>query len=155
MASSEEDGGYLTFSTGNSGTLTLTYSKTAIPDSLCFFSPKKAIAGFKYTSNAGRTELMRNMGVEKSKYYEGVAAFIKAAASYDADITVLNSSEFAIYVLEGSKVTEVHEGDTINTTALNAAAIMPHGSDAFSGVKSSTLAEFANKGSRGGAKWTR
>lgn len=154
-SSKPTDGGYLIFSTSNAGMMTLTMSKEPVSDALCYFSPKKTIPDFKYTQNAGRTELIRNMGADMSKYYEGIAAFIKIAASYDGDLYILSASKFSIYLLEGNQVKEVKEGAAFNLSNADAAAVVPRGSEVFAGVKTSTASDFVNKASRYGAKWKR
>ena len=54
-------GCYLTFSEASQGTLFLHWSETPVAGALAFFEPRKNVPAFKYKSNGGRSELIREM----------------------------------------------------------------------------------------------
>ena len=54
-------GCYLTFSEASQGTLFLHWSETPVAGALAFFEPRKTVPAFKYKSNGGRSELIREM----------------------------------------------------------------------------------------------
>ena len=75
------------------------------------FTPGKELAGFKYTNNAGRQELMRNMGVTKTKLYEGYVAFVKEAVASNGSFKMLDTSQAAVYYLTGDVVKKAKKGE--------------------------------------------
>ena len=54
-------GCYLMFSEASQGTLFLHWSETPVAGALAFFEPRKNVPAFKYKSNGGRSELIREM----------------------------------------------------------------------------------------------
>jgi hypothetical protein len=99
-----EAGCYLTFDERNAGTLYLNWSNTVIPQALAFLKPKDAVPKWKFTSNGGRSELIRgcNLGVGIKKHFEGWANFVKLAISMKAELTVF-SDTVAIFLSMSNK----------------------------------------------------
>lgn len=64
-------GCYLTFSTASQGTLFINWSEKPIEGALAYIKPNKPVPKFKFTTNGGRSELMRNIqGPNIKRYYQ-------------------------------------------------------------------------------------
>lgn len=74
----DEEGAYLSFDIASQGTLFLTWSKHCVPSAFMHFRPRKPVAGFKFTTNQGRTELIRDCQKDNKRYFQGWCAFMKA-----------------------------------------------------------------------------
>ncbi len=86
-------GCYLTFSNDGQGTLTMHWSEAAVSGALAYFKPSKPVAKFKFTQNAGRSDIVRECGgPNKSKFYGGVVQFVKAAKAHEAELTLLRQA---------------------------------------------------------------
>ena len=83
-------GCYLTFSEASQGTLFLHWSETPVAGALAFFEPRKNVPAFKYKSNGGRSELIREMsggtGERIKRFYTGICQYVKLAKSFDAAV---------------------------------------------------------------------
>jgi len=122
---------YLTFSTENSGMLSLNWSDKPVDGALAAFVPKVPVSRFKFTTNNGRTELIRDCGgVKVRRFYEGFAMFLKTARSFDGKFTHISNLpklQVAIYFNdEKQAVTKVPVGPQFVTfESVKAAAIIP------------------------------
>jgi hypothetical protein len=150
-----ESGAYLIFTTDSGGVLTLHWSDVNIPGALAFFMPKKTVPEFKKTQNAGRLELIRNMGATKTKFLEGITHFIKEAAAYDADVKILSNDMYELWTCSGSSVAHIKKGDSFSTSKVSAVGCFPNGHVGFKGVKSIDQAQFVGTAIREGAVWKR
>lgn len=95
---SPEAGCYLVFDPQGGGKLVLHYSKTRITRALGFYSPgpDHSIAGFKFTRNHGRVELIGNCAAGlagKKNYYSGWCQFIRAAKDVNGSLWVFAKKE--------------------------------------------------------------
>ncbi|KAL1511664.1 hypothetical protein AB1Y20_004954 [Prymnesium parvum] len=83
-------GCYLTFSSDGQGTLGMRWSDGPVDGALAYFKPNKPVPRFKFTQNAGRSDIVRECGgPNKAKFFAGVAQFVKAARANDAELTHL------------------------------------------------------------------
>ena len=150
----EPRGAYLTFSSDSGGILYLNWSETPVKGALAMFSPNKTVAGFKFTQNGGRLELMRNLGVTKKKYLEAWIAFFKEGIQYDADIKILDPHNCDAWVIDsGNKVKKVSKNDVVNAKSIYGMAMMPRNNESFKGVNNMDPSNFVNTATREGAGW--
>ena len=61
---------YLVFSESSGGSLFMHWSETPVEGALASFAPQKTVPKFKFTANAGRSEIIRDLGVKVKKFYE-------------------------------------------------------------------------------------
>ena len=83
-------GCYLTFSDASQGTLFLHWSEAPVAGALAFFEPRKSVPAFKFKTNGGRSELLREMsggtGERIRRFYTGLCQFVKLAKSFDSTL---------------------------------------------------------------------
>mmetsp|Transcript_19672 Transcript_19672/g.30334 ORF Transcript_19672/g.30334 Transcript_19672/m.30334 type:complete len:350 (-) Transcript_19672:1147-2196(-) len=96
--SGSQIGCYLVYDSDSSGKLMLNYSKTSVDGAIGFWAPGegKKIQGFKFTQNAGRSELIGNCasGVAGRKnYYSGWCQFVRAARLLKGSVTLIPVDE--------------------------------------------------------------
>ena len=87
-------GCYLTISESSGGSIFSQWSEAPIKDALAYFKPNKVVPKWKFNSNGGKTEVVRNAnkGVGVKEFYRGFCMFVKMAKSFDADFVVLENS---------------------------------------------------------------
>ena len=136
-------GCYLTFSDASQGTLFLHWSETPVAGALAFFEPRKSVPAFKYKSNGGRSELIREMsggtGERIKRFYSGICQYVKLAKSFDAAVVfyehgTLPSVEIAL--IDGAKsdynVIHIKTNAPVESLAsVTAVGVAPGASDAF------------------------
>jgi len=124
------------------------WSQTPVPDALASFTPSKPVPKFKFTQNAGRSELIRTInGPNISRYYQGWTQFFKLAKDNDAQFAILKGEQFvqapvALYIV--NKNTEVSRVPENSTVAVNdvAAVAAVHSANISYGVKTMNVALF-------------
>ena len=118
-------------------------SEAPVAGALAFFEPRKTVPAFKYKSNGGRSELIREMsggtGERIKRFYTGLCQFVKLAKSFDAALVfyehgTLPSVEIAL--IDGSKsdynVVRVATNAPVESLAsVTAVGVAPGASDAF------------------------
>lgn len=99
------EGGYLRFDPASKGTLFLVWSKKEVPEALAFFSPKKPVPGYKYSTQGGKMELIRDIQTDHKRYHSGWCSFLKTCKQYDGEVTVLSHTgpKDIMIVLNNSK----------------------------------------------------
>jgi len=139
---------YLTFDLASNGTLFTHWSQTPVPDALASFTPSKPIPKFKFTQNAGRTELIRTInGPNLPRYYQGWVQFVKMARENDAEFMVLKGEQFtqapvALYIVtKNTDVSRIAE-NTPATLGDVASVSAVHPSNMSYGVKKMNVALF-------------
>jgi len=122
---------YLVFSTENAGMLSIHWSDKPVDGALAAFVPKVPVSRFKFTTNGGRAELIRDCGgVKVRRFYEGFAMFLKAARSFDARFThILNLPKLQVAIYfndENQAVSKIPLGPNFVTFEnIKAAAVIP------------------------------
>lgn len=146
-------GGYLVFSPESTGVLTLHWADEKVPGALAYFAPSKPVPQHKKTQNAGRMELIRGIGSNKKKMYEGVTHFVKEAALFNGDLVQFDDSFFDMWYYDGSSVHAVNKGKPVPCSRIRALAVLPHQNASFDGVQKTDIIQFANTAAREGACW--
>ncbi|KAL8430543.1 hypothetical protein Efla_000488 [Eimeria flavescens] len=151
-------GGYLTFDGASNGTLFIVWSVSPVEGALAFFEPKKTVPDFKFKDNGGKSEIIRNLMEDKSKYYNGWCQFFKTAAECHGVCRLLPGAESAplkveVAFLDGSRVLRLHPGSELSARNMTAVGCIPKGDNAF---EVQTLAKdvFLRQARKGGAAIT-
>ena len=120
---------YLVFLTSNSGCLLMHWSDTPIDGALASFVPAKPVPRFKYTQNAGRTEVARDMNMKVRKFYQGYAYFLKTAANLGGTFrlrTQLKQLPIAVYLNAAAlEVKKVRVGESATFSGVKGIAVLP------------------------------
>jgi len=144
-----QEGGYLTFSTANDGTLFLQYSHHKIDGAIAYFKPHRVVPAFKYRQNHGKVELMRKLMSNKQGYFEGYADFLKAAKEFDAEVYIIQPSARVYYQIDGSRVVEGRR-ESFFSIKVESVAVLPPGNASFEGVKNIHPDQFISTGNKYG-----
>ncbi|VWU50429.1 conserved protein, unknown function [Hepatocystis sp. ex Piliocolobus tephrosceles] len=153
---SKEQGAYLFFDNASSGSLFIVWKKTTLDNALIFVKPTKAVPEFKYTSNCGKSELLRNLQSDKKLFYSGICRFIKEGRDVNGELLLLpylNDSfpiKTNIYFLKENNVTKVTPGKSYTLKDVEAVCVLPNGSNALN-VKTMKTDMFVSKGNSEGA----
>eukprot|EP00922_Rhytidocystis_sp_ex-Travisia-forbesii_P019455 GHVS01028800.1.p1 GENE.GHVS01028800.1~~GHVS01028800.1.p1 ORF type:complete len:160 (+),score=24.63 GHVS01028800.1:182-661(+) len=91
MAGASGEGAYMKFDPASQGTLLLLWSKTPVEDALASMNPSKKVPPFKYTTNGGKSEIVRNIQTDHKKYYSGWCSFIKLCKQFDGELLILDT----------------------------------------------------------------
>jgi len=139
---------YLTFDLASNGTLFTHWSQTPVPDALASFTPSKPVPKFKFTQNAGRSELIRTInGPNIPRYYQGWTQFVKLAKENDAQFAILKGEQFtqapvALYIVnKNTEVGRIPENSTVTLEDV-AAVVAVHPANLSFGVKKMNVALF-------------
>ena len=120
---------YLVFLTSNAGCLLMHWSDTPIDGALASFVPAKPVPRFKYTQNAGRTEVARDMNMKVRKFYQGYAYFLKTAANLGGTFrlrTQLKQLPIAVYLNAAAlEVKMVRVGESATFSGVKGIAVLP------------------------------
>jgi len=123
---------YLVFSVENAGCLLLHWSDKPVDGALAAFVPKIPASRFKFTTNGGRAELIRDCGgVKVKRFYEGFTMFLKTARSFDARFThIVNLPMLPVAIFlsdEEQRVIKVPLGvpNAAGFDGVRAAAVLP------------------------------
>jgi len=133
------------------------WSETSVEGALAFFSARKAVPKFKFTNNAGRSDLVRDCGgVNKKKFYDGVAQFVKAAKQWEGVLTLLSNlpqRPVAVFLNDRSiNVVPVEMGVPISLEEMQAVVVVHESSAAQHGqVKTMAVNQFIQAGVKDGA----
>lgn len=84
-------GCYLTFSPASQGTLFINWSETPVDGALAFFRPNKTVPKFKFTTNGGRSELIRTIQGPQIKRYFQVLRLLSHDGKQRASLTVIET----------------------------------------------------------------
>uniref|UniRef100_A0A6B2LMX1 Immune mapped protein 2 N-terminal domain-containing protein n=1 Tax=Arcella intermedia TaxID=1963864 RepID=A0A6B2LMX1_9EUKA len=115
------EGCYLVFDAASQGTLSVFWSQTPVEGALAYFKPNKTVPKFKYTQNAGRSELIRQIcGPNIKRYYQGWTQFVRLAKDFQGDISILRGEQFdqpisLFFVDKQNNVTKAPEKEFFNT----------------------------------------
>jgi hypothetical protein len=93
----------LVYDPDSSGKLILHYSRTTIERAIGKWTPGAGhrVQGFKYTQNAGRSELIGNCTsgmAGRKNYFSGWCQYVRAAKAMDGTITVWDPTSTGLYV---------------------------------------------------------
>mmetsp|Transcript_2339 Transcript_2339/g.5042 ORF Transcript_2339/g.5042 Transcript_2339/m.5042 type:complete len:171 (+) Transcript_2339:141-653(+) len=168
VASTTEEGCYLSYHPDSGGRLEIQYSRTPIPSAIGFWTPGegKKIQGFKFTQNSGRQELIKGIAggdSNKKKYFSGCCQFLKEAKKFKGMVTfhspIEQGIEVDIFVFfnDGNKTQQLtfEGGDVMqDVSSAYAVACVAKGSDVYTGVRSMDVVTFMNKGNQSGCAIT-
>lgn len=149
-------GAYLVFDSASQGSLFIIWKNEKVPNALAFIKPSKPVPEFKYKTNNGKSEIVRNLQSDKKSFYFGVCQFIKEAKDIKADVVLLPAVDtasplkFEVYCLKSNTVTNVKIGSPFTVHDIDAICILPKGSSALE-VKTMKKDLFLNRGNAEGA----
>ncbi|XP_026193627.1 uncharacterized protein LOC34619369 [Cyclospora cayetanensis] len=151
----DEEGAYLSFDAASQGVLVLTWSKHSVPNGLMHFRPRKPVPSFKFTTNQGRTELIRDCQKDTKRYFQGYCAFLKAVRAFDGEVTFIDPSgplktQVWLHRFEGNEVIKMEIGHAYELNGVDAVAITPFDYTALN-AKTLTTSLFQEKAERSGA----
>lgn len=151
----DEEGAYLWFDIASQGTLFLTWSRHSVPNAFMHFRPRKPVAGFKFTTNQGRTELIRDCQKDNKRYYQGWCAFMKAVRAFDGEVTLIDTTgplktQVWLHKAEGNEVIKMELGHAYELNGVDAVAVTPFDNAALNS-KTLTCNLFQEKAERVGA----
>eukprot|EP01125_Pyxidicula_operculata_P022677 TRINITY_DN9497_c0_g1_i1.p1 TRINITY_DN9497_c0_g1~~TRINITY_DN9497_c0_g1_i1.p1 ORF type:complete len:165 (+),score=32.23 TRINITY_DN9497_c0_g1_i1:17-511(+) len=133
-------GCYLTFNETSNGTLFTVWSEKPVPDALGYFKPGKPVPKFKFTTQGGRSELIRTMnGPNIKRYYQGWTQFVKMAKELEGELVILQGEKFtmptALYTVTGkdNNVSRVKENEFIVAKDVRAVAAVHSSNQSFGG----------------------
>ncbi|CAD7976458.1 unnamed protein product [Amoebophrya sp. A25] len=134
------EGGYLVYTDDSHGTLFLKWSKEPVEGALAFFEAGKPIPPFKFSTNHGKQQLMKECQ-NKNKFFEGWGAFLKEAlCRFNArSLKIFDKQnareEVQIALLERSTsaVTRIESGQewSGDVTTVFAFAVVPKDNESF------------------------
>jgi hypothetical protein len=127
-------GCYLLFQTHSEGVLLLQWSATPVPEACAFFSPTKPVPKFKFTSNGGKSELIRSFrGPNRGRFFEGVCQFFRMAKELEASCAVLLTNSIQVLVrMPNGEVNAMIPGELVKSlSAVEAVACLPETSQAI------------------------
>ena len=105
------------------------WSDTPIDGALASFVPAKPVPRFKYTQNAGRTEVARDMNMKVKRFYQGYAYFLKTAANLGGTFrlrTQLKQLPIAVYLNAAAlEVKKVRVGESASFSGVKGIAVLP------------------------------
>mmetsp|Transcript_4362 Transcript_4362/g.6407 ORF Transcript_4362/g.6407 Transcript_4362/m.6407 type:complete len:349 (+) Transcript_4362:353-1399(+) len=159
-------GCYLVYDSDSCGKLMLNYSKTLVDGAIGFWAPGegKKIQGFKFTQNAGRSELIGNCasGVAGRKnYYSGWCQFVRAARLMKGSVTLIPVYEgqkalpvdVFLYCDDeraGCQTVKLNDNETFDVSSILAVACLPKHTPFYTDL-SVNLTKWMTEGSTIGA----
>ncbi|KJP89270.1 hypothetical protein AK88_01148 [Plasmodium fragile] len=152
----DDKGAYLTFDNASNGSLFIVWRKEKVDNALMFIRPTKTVAEFKFTSNSGKSELIRNLQSDKKLFYSGLCQFIKEAKDIKGEVTLLahfNNTfpiKVNVYFLKGNNVVPLSVGVPFGLEGVDAVSVLPLGSSSLQ-VKTMKKDMFVSKGNSEGA----
>ncbi|ANQ05954.1 Uncharacterized protein PCOAH_00002450 [Plasmodium coatneyi] len=152
----DDKGAYLTFDNASNGSLFIVWKKEKVDGALMFIKPTKAVPEFKFTSNSGKSELIRNLQSDKKLFYSGVCQFIKKAKEINGEVTLLahfNDTfpiKVNVYFLKGNNVVPLSVDVSFDLDGVDAVSVLPHGSSSLQ-VKTMKKDMFVSRGNTEGA----
>ncbi|GAB64683.1 hypothetical protein PCYB_022530 [Plasmodium cynomolgi strain B] len=152
----DDKGAYLTFDNASNGSLFIVWRKEKVDKALMFIRPTKTVAEFKFTSNGGKSELIRNLQSDKKLFYSGLCQFIKEAKDIKGEVTLLShfNDTFPIkvnvYFLKGNNVVPLSIGVPFDLDGVDAVSVLPQGSSSLQ-VKTMKKDMFVSRGNSEGA----
>ena len=148
---------YLRFGPEGQGILFAHFTtEDTVVEGLAFFEPRKTIPKFKFTSNGGRSEIIREMsggtGERRKRYYSGWCSFLKMAKQYDGVIVLLphDLPKVDIYLLKDLKVTQMESTSDLDNVSV--VSVVPSPSSCFAPTMSALY--FQEVGNRDGVALT-
>jgi hypothetical protein len=167
MSSKASDEGpvgcYLSYESGSSGCLMLTYSLGIVPPNAVGFwqpGPGESIQKFKFSANGGRSELIKGIAggdSNRRRYYVGWAQFLKLCkAKHGSAIqfTPEQGVEVDVYAYNNrkSQPEKLHLDDgLVNLDGYDSIAVMPKHHSFLEGVKKIGSSSFLERGNIAGA----
>eukprot|EP00920_Eleutheroschizon_duboscqi_P032433 GHVT01078327.1.p1 GENE.GHVT01078327.1~~GHVT01078327.1.p1 ORF type:complete len:162 (+),score=6.26 GHVT01078327.1:2039-2524(+) len=149
------EGAYLTFDPASQGTMFLQWSKEHVNGALAFIRPGKPVPTFKFKQNGGKSELIRNMQQDHTKYYHGWCSFVKVGKQYDGTYFLLSSGApprpiQVVFNVKNSLISveadrEYHLGD------VDAVSVVPRDNTDFIANTNMALSLFTTRGNSAGA----
>ncbi|CDJ33913.1 uncharacterized protein EMH_0086380 [Eimeria mitis] len=163
----DEEGAYLSFDTASQGTLFLTWSKHSVPNALMHFTPRKPVPAFKYSTNQGRTELIRNcqvrtVYVREHKYQPACmhrnglkSELLCCVQAFDGEVTMIDSAgplktQVWLHRADSNEVIKMECGQAYELNGVDGVAVTPLDSSALQ-AKTLTSNLFKEKAERAGA----
>ncbi|CAG9484290.1 conserved Plasmodium protein, unknown function [Plasmodium vivax] len=152
----DDKGAYLTFDNASNGSLFIVWRKEKVDNALMFIRPTKAVAEFKFSSNSGKSELIRNLQSDKKLFFSGLCQFIKEARDIKGVVTLLShfNDTFPIkvnvYFLKGNNVVPLSVGVPFDLDGVDAVSVLPQGSSSLQ-VKTMKKDMFVSRGNSEGA----
>ncbi|KAL8435611.1 hypothetical protein Efla_005956 [Eimeria flavescens] len=127
----------------------------SVPASLMHFRPRKPVAAFKFTTNQGRTELIRDCQKDSKRYFQGWCAFMKAVRAFDGEVTLIEAAgplktQVWLHKAEGNEVVKMELGHAYELNGVDAVAVTPFDNAALN-AKTLTCNLFKEKAERVGA----
>ncbi|SBS80150.1 conserved Plasmodium protein, unknown function [Plasmodium ovale] len=153
---SDDKGAYLTFDNASNGSLFIVWKKEKVENALLFIKPTRSVPEFKFTSNSGKSELIRNLQSDKKLFYSGLCQFIKEAKDIKGELTLLphldNSFpiKVSVYSLKGNNVVQLKVGEPFSLDGVDAMSVLPNGSSSLQ-VKTMKKDMFVSRGNTEGA----
>ncbi|SBT70317.1 conserved Plasmodium protein, unknown function [Plasmodium malariae] len=149
-------GAYLIFDNASNGSLFIVWKKEKVENALLYIRPTKPVAEFKFTSNSGKSELIRNLQSDKKLFFSGLCQFFKEAKDIKGVITLLPhfNDSFPIkvnfYFLKGNNVIPLKVNDPFDLEGVDAISVLPNGSSSLQ-VKTMKKDMFVCRGNAEGA----
>merc|ERR1712127_64939 len=137
------------------GSMSIQFSKTAVSEAMGFWcpGPGKAIQGFKFKQNQGRSDLIKNVvGRDfKKKYFSGWCQFVKAARMFNGIVVKYPEKgglEVDLYVFfnETCDIKKIVDREPFDVSDISAVACIPAGNTTYDGVKKGEFNKFLNRG---------
>eukprot|EP00922_Rhytidocystis_sp_ex-Travisia-forbesii_P019452 GHVS01028796.1.p1 GENE.GHVS01028796.1~~GHVS01028796.1.p1 ORF type:complete len:160 (+),score=17.47 GHVS01028796.1:72-551(+) len=129
------EGAYMKFDPASQGTLWLIWSKTPVVDALAYISPGKKVPAFKFTTNAGKSEIVRNIQTDHKKYYTGWCSFLKLCKTYDGEFVIMDVAGpkdiSVILSMNNNTLTIVEQKKKMNLSEAGAIACVPKDAQEF------------------------
>ena len=110
-------GCYLTISESSGGSIFSQWSETPVDGALAYFKPNKVVPKWKFNSNGGKTEVVRNAnkGVGVKEFYRGYCMFVKMAKSFDGDFVMLKDDCGVFLNYDATPVVKASTGSFVST----------------------------------------
>lgn len=148
----DEEGAYLTFDAASQGTLLLTWSRRSVPTALMHFKPTKKVPDFKFITNQGRTELIRECQKDSRRYYQGWCAFMKGVKAFNGEVTLIDPSgplkaQVWLHLSAGNAVIKMEIGSAYEISGVDAVAVTPFDNKELD-AKTLTCSLFCEKAER-------
>lgn len=118
-------------------------------EAIAYFSPNARVPKFKYKQNRGRQDILRGIGVDKKKFFEGITQFFKMARDMNGTIIVFPDEESLAdvwYLDYKQQVHRVQAGERFDTNDMDVVAAIPRGNMSFKGVAQVPRGFFSSTG---------
>ncbi|KAI4841001.1 IMP1-like protein [Plasmodium brasilianum] len=139
-------GAYLIFDNASNGSLFIVWKKEKVENALLYIRPTKPVAEFKFTSNSGKSELIRNLQSDKKLFFSGLCQFFKEAKDIKGVITLLPHFNDSFPI----KVIPLKVNDPFDLEGVDAISVLPNGSSSLQ-VKTMKKDMFVCRGNAEGA----